>query len=176
MGDENRFGPGTALVVQVIQFVDSGGVLRGKFRPSPDLPYPVHVIHSLNDVERFRSFEHPRSEIDSSWEWQDIRSSSECAFSAASNRVADWWNGPGALLQKEGLRFGHILRAQLGELVPEDECLEIADQLWSLMMNRSVLGPNDLIYERLWQYYLASGYPCGWRGTYPDGELVVFST
>ncbi|WP_193102279.1 hypothetical protein [Burkholderia sp. Z1] len=31
------------------------------------------------------------------------------------------------------------------------------------------------IWEDILNVYLNDGFPCGWKGRYPDGELVVFS-
>jgi len=50
---------------------------------------------------------------------------------------------------------------------------------WDLLHFVLEAGHGDLLpkqgfYRRLGMWYLSGHFPCDWRGTYPDGELVIF--
>ena len=35
-------------------------------------------------------------------------------------------------------------------------------------------GRNNPLYNKIWEEYLAGYWPCGWRGNYPNGQIVVY--
>ncbi|MGY0694933.1 hypothetical protein ACW2QC_19560 [Virgibacillus sp. FSP13] len=41
-------------------------------------------------------------------------------------------------------------------------------------LNRLVNGKTDNFYERVFKVYKEGGWPCGWKGTYPNGEMIAF--
>jgi hypothetical protein len=42
------------------------------------------------------------------------------------------------------------------------------------LANRNATHPS-LLFDRIERAYLDGGWPCGWKGKYPDGQLIVFS-
>lgn len=41
-------------------------------------------------------------------------------------------------------------------------------------LNRLVNGKTDNFYEKIFEVYKQGGWPCGWKGTYPIGEIIVY--
>lgn len=35
-------------------------------------------------------------------------------------------------------------------------------------------GRNNLLYNKIWEEYLAGNWPCGWKGNYPNGQIVAY--
>lgn len=43
------------------------------------------------------------------------------------------------------------------------------------LLQCEALGKTSLFIEKVKQAYLNNGFPCGWKGSYPNGKLIVFS-
>ncbi len=58
------------------------------------------------------------------------------------------------------------------------EYYEIWDHVYYMLIeclkNRAILGETDNLYEKMFQAYLSGGWPCGWKGNYPNGKLIIY--
>lgn len=174
----NDFGPHTAEVREVIDFACSGGVLRGPFRPDAFRDFDTRVVHSLDDVLRYREHHEPRTEAWSTREeWWDIRQIDMVEYHAEADSVAGYWSSGGIVEKIE--EASDLIQQRLLELLPgvlpRDEIVQMADDFEMTMRFRAVFGQNDHIQEKFFRVYRASGYPVGWVGKFPEGQLVVFS-
>ena len=50
----------------------------------------------------------------------------------------------------------------------------VQQDIWFCMASRNSKNPGRL-FDLIEEAYLASGWPCGWKGRFPHGQLVVFS-
>lgn len=39
--------------------------------------------------------------------------------------------------------------------------------------NRAINGKSENFYEYIFKIYLAGGFPCGWKGDYPDSGVII---
>ena len=51
---------------------------------------------------------------------------------------------------------------------------KIEGDLTMCALNRLVNGKTNNFYEKVFELYKEGGWPCGWKGTYPKGEFIVF--
>ena len=40
--------------------------------------------------------------------------------------------------------------------------------------NRLVNGKVDNFYEKVFKVYKMGGWPCGWKGEYMEGKMIVY--
>ena len=50
---------------------------------------------------------------------------------------------------------------------------DIYSDLCDCMIGRLILG-KDYLFEKLYTVYKSGGRPCGWKGNFPEGKLIVF--
>ena len=69
--------------------------------------------------------------------------------------------------------------------IPALEMLEINinedaifDEVYSDLMlcveSRGIMGKENKFFEEILSAYEIGGWPCGWEGNYPDGEMIVY--
>ena len=51
---------------------------------------------------------------------------------------------------------------------------EVEGDLEICALNRLVNGNTDNFYEKIFKVYKQGGWPCGWNGKYPSGEIIVY--
>ncbi|PDY46418.1 cytoplasmic protein [Bacillus pseudomycoides] len=51
---------------------------------------------------------------------------------------------------------------------------EVMVDLHMCALNRLVNGKTDNFYERIFEVYKHGGWPCGWKGEYPEGNMIVY--
>ena len=51
----------------------------------------------------------------------------------------------------------------------------VQQDIWFCMASKSASKPSPL-FAMIEDAYLLAGWPCGWKGNFPEGQLVVFST
>ncbi|MEK5029636.1 hypothetical protein [Paenibacillus sp. FSL M7-1046] len=55
-----------------------------------------------------------------------------------------------------------------------DIAAEVESDLYKCAINRLINGKKDNFYEKLFHIYQSGGWPCGWEGKYPDGEIIAY--
>lgn len=77
-------------------------------------------------------------------------------------------------LPKLGDEFSVIFKTRLGH-GPYDAIRDkVASDFYHFAYKRAVLGDVPHFFETLLDIYRAGGWPCGWKGSYPAGRLVVY--
>ncbi|MDR0481061.1 MAG: hypothetical protein LBG66_04150 [Gallionellaceae bacterium] len=101
------------------------------------------------------------------WPWIDVRESESAAFSDKKpenyGKIMDAWEETMLSFIKKNL--------------PDDFSKmfnDIEADLLNCCINIYVNGQNKL-FDRMWEIYSQGGWPCGWKGEYPEGQLVVYS-
>lgn len=52
---------------------------------------------------------------------------------------------------------------------------DILGDMCCILENRLINGLTDNLFEQMFQVYKRGGWPCGWKGNYPEGKMIVFS-
>jgi hypothetical protein len=173
-----KFGPHSALVQEVIDFVLAGKILSEPYRHDSHLGIPVRVITSLAHVDRFRDGSIAAAEIAPDYAWYDMKLGDvEIYTRGRTSKENSYWyfNVLPEIDEPFGLMANH-LETQLEGVMPAIEIEEICSHLDGLMVIRSFQGKTDSLFELLFRAYQSFGYPCGWSGDETDGALVVFTT
>jgi hypothetical protein len=170
----NEFGPNTAEVQDVVDFVRYGGVLREPFRPKLIRDFDTRIVFSLECLQHYRGGQLPEN-----WctieEWFDVKQIDMETYHEACRTLPGDWNTVLARIGDASYIIQEWLSEQLCNILPEEEIEQIADDFEMIMKCRAVFGHNNHFDEKLFRVYQAFGYPCGWVGEYPQGQLVVFS-
>lgn len=176
------YGPYSTAVQEVVDFVFSGEILTQPYRSETDIGCPVHVVHSLEHVERFRDGGYPESELDENATWSDMKMGDVEAMEdlACPERAVAWYETVVPELQRATNHiFDYLSQSDLPGRLPGfsvDEIEEMTSHFSAIMAVRSMHGSNcSSLSEILFRAHKAFGYPCGWSGSHSSGSLVVFS-
>ena len=52
---------------------------------------------------------------------------------------------------------------------------DVHHDLFCVALNASLPGEQNVFFGLLEKYYSLGGWPCGWKGEYPQGHIIVFS-
>lgn len=170
-------GPHTLAADEVISFVLEGGVLATEFHPEDDETNVI--IKTFDAIDRFRDPWVDDAEISGASWFDEIRLTDEGTYmfggylgdhvdrgnyrrlESSFEEVEEW--------------FASQLEKQLHGLIPSEEIDLVIDDLSTIVCARASLGRSEIFHERLYRAYRAGGYPCGWSGAFPAGNIVVFS-
>ncbi len=172
-----HFGQFSSSVTEVLDFVQHHGILQKPFDGPLDGKLQIHLVSTLEDIERFRDPDADMAEIKGDINWSDILSRMEDEFHDARE------SHPGVFDEqlRENIRCASgqlwsTFDQQLSPILPEIEVSNVDGFFYSIMLLRAVNGATDSFSEQLFDLYRANGYPCGWRGAFPDGKIVVYTT
>ena len=164
----SNYGVYTRCVEEVLDFARSGTILASRIAPNSHL----HIIHSLEDVLIYRDPEIPNAEINCAMYWFEIKRVDQIKYRIALSHVPE---NVRLRLDEDCIFHSHAIVQSLTDMIGIHEAEDIANDMHVLALNRCACGVIDSFDERLFSIYKAGGYPCGWKGKYPDGQLVVFS-
>ncbi|BCB04106.1 hypothetical protein [Bacillus sp. KH172YL63] len=51
---------------------------------------------------------------------------------------------------------------------------DVVADLTNCAINRAINGKNSSFFEELFDVYKLGAFPCGWKGDYPEGEIIAF--
>jgi len=176
------YGEYTNDVQEVVDFVLSGNMLKHQYRRGARIGRPVLVVHSLENLERYRDGGHPQAEINADSTWTDIKMGDvEAMESLAFPEGAVAWCStvvPELQIATNQI-FGFLSESEFLAEIPglsACELEEMTSHFSAAMAVRSMRGRcNDSLSESMFRAYQAFGYPCGWSGRHPSGSLVVYS-
>lgn len=163
-----RFGQHTRLVEEVIDFARYGNILVGPYRGNAS---DVMVETSFLSAMELARTQDP---VEGYAVWGDLISLVMSKVRAQRSRLVDT-NLVNEELPRLGDELHAIVKSRLGR-GPQDEIMdEVSSDLYHCAYKRAVLGDAPHFFETLYQCYIAGGWPCGWKGEYPAGTLVVYS-
>lgn len=165
-----NFGPHTADVLEVVEFIQSGLLLRGVPLDGP----PFRVIHDLAEADLFQ--DPPSDAPDGTWNWRDIRRAGGTDDGDLVESEERRLLGHDMRRHFSALRdvMYHIVKRQLDGLCSEQHIQEILGDHEAIAEARAAFGPTLPLLERTFVLNQIGGYPCGWDGIYPSGRMVVY--
>jgi len=181
------FGPYNDEVHEVIDFAQSGKLLSVPFdqQLAETSGYRIKQIHTFEDIGVYRKS--MNDDLDNyqpsirGVDWFEI-------LHEDTNKLSEYGDWPGIYRTIKKLEIAltsvfERLREQLfvlvndqleGILIQEEADL-IADGLYMVCKIRALFNKfSGLTHESLFPIYQAGGYPCGWSGAFPMGQVVVF--
>lgn len=160
-----RFGPNTPLIYEVIAYATAGRVIAGAYSGDKS------VIETDLDKAKERAWTQDPNEGEEIW--ADLRAQQKAqvlkkrytfvGFDAADRELVK-------LSDELRIILSDRLHGQLADLLDD-----VASDLYYIAWKRAVLGTETEFFETVFEAYKAGGWPCGWRGSYPTGSLIVFS-
>jgi hypothetical protein len=162
-----EYGKNTNLVEEVLSFVKEGRLLEGV------------SSKGLNDSMLIRDFEEAKK---NAWSqdlsvgelpWVDLREREMRNVLKARYELSDFDevdNDLGKLVDTLSTVVSKRLRGVFREVVDD-----VASDLYNCTYRRAVLGYKDGLFEKIFDAYKSGGWPCGWKGDFPEGVLIVFT-
>jgi len=170
-GNKNEmtsFGEHDAYVREIMDFVKSGGLLssrralseRDQYTVETDLSAALHAAHT--------QFDEPTRRED----WTDLRERQASRILAAIYQRPD---ADSLLATLDDL--SDLLTQQIIVLMKRKHTEIVDDIIGDIghcVSSRAIWGLTDRFFEMLWLAYASGGWPCGWDGIYPIGQMIVF--
>lgn len=184
MNESKVYGPHTDTVLSVMAFLRSEKLLKPRLGATTLEDPGIFVIRTLDGIKQYRE---PPS-IDPNDEdamldpppspplWVDILGMDSPQFYSDRKELI----GDGLTVYIDNLdrlraEVYPTIQPQLLGRIPRYEIEEIVGHFWLILDFVSVYGEHrDDLPHRLYRVYLSGGYPCGWRGWFPQGQLVVY--
>ncbi|MBC6972251.1 cytoplasmic protein [Bacillus sp. Xin] len=163
-----KYGENTKLVEEVIEYIQKRNLFDRK---------DIKLYSLLNDIEIIHDFDRAQ---ELAWSqdldviqvvWDDIKSDE-------SAKILEGTYNPDMEVQKDMLYevfsnnqnysqdFISINHINIIEEVERD--LEMC------ALNRLLNGKTNNFYELIFEIYKFGGWPCGWKGEYPQGKMIVY--
>jgi len=159
------YGQYAELVQEVLDFVESGRVLRD---PTPIADQTIRVVRDFDEATRHAWSQDTNGDVT----WVDLREREKGQVLAARYRLHGFDavdEAVGKLLDPFAAGIRRSLKGEYADLVDD-----VVADLHSCALSRAVSGTGNRFFERLFAAYRAGGWPCGWSGAYPEGALLVF--
>lgn len=166
MDKKIEIGENTDLVAEVLGFVKSGSLLKISGRASSG----GAVINDLNAAKKY-AWDKVYGEEE--FTWADLR----------SEKMSEIWS----IVYNDGSKYSEVdskLSGILDELDREiriqldqqhKELLDdIVSDLKGCLYSRAVLGKNNNFFENVFMIYQSGGWPCGWKGDWPNGQAIAY--
>jgi hypothetical protein len=159
-----NLGENTPHVVEVLDLVGSGSLFCSSLTPSPG--------RAVNDLEVAKVFAWSKTYGQDELTWSDIR----------SERISEVWaiayeNGVDELVDKQIAAaledVASIVERQLD--ARHRELLDdIVADLKGCIYSRLFQGISNPFFEEILTIYRSGGWPCGWDGDWPEGNLLTY--
>lgn len=158
-----NFGENTQLVEKVMNFIYNSKMFNNR-----GFITNAEVINDFGEAQNF-AWSQDLNEDYTVWEYVKSVES--------ENIVEKVYNLDFASLQDELYEYfgNHINNAN--DFLPFDYIdinEEVEGDLTMCALNRLVNGKTDNFYERIFDIYKQGGWPCGWKGAYPNGKIIVY--
>lgn len=167
MEEKMRFGPHTDLVEEVIDYARTGRLFTSPYRGDTD------AVLIEGDFAKAQERSWTQDPEDDYAIWSDLREIVMSKVRGQRNKLSGF-NAVGQELPKLGDELSAIFKKRLVR-GPYDAIMdEVASDFYRCAYKRAVLGDQSHFFETLYECYRAGGWPCGWKGEYPEGKLVVY--
>ncbi|QQE13387.1 hypothetical protein JD969_08000 [Planctomycetota bacterium] len=164
-------GPNTKHVQQVIDFVQNHGIFnRNKLIPSHLQNALITDIQQACDLATSQPFE--SDEVD----WTDLRSSQISKIRGIANK-SESLNQYRRNLKPLTHDFLESIASRVSLRVCSNFELisnEIHADLLLCAESRCIMGLDNPFFEALFECYQCGGWPCGWSGNYPNGNMLIY--
>lgn len=159
-----KFGENTQLVEEVMDFIRNNKMFnKNNFHVNN-----LEVINDFNEAQNL-AWSQDSSEVDTVWEY--VKSQE------AESIVEKVYDLDLVTQQDDLYDFFSDHNNYSNDFIPFDYIdinEEVEGDLTMCALNRLVNGKTDNFYEKIFEVYKVGGWPCGWKGTYPNGEVIVY--
>jgi NTP pyrophosphatase (non-canonical NTP hydrolase) len=166
MDKQIEVGENSNFVTEILDFVDRGVLLK----PSGQIASESEAILDLEMAKKF-AWEEVYGEDE--FTWADLRSEkmseiweliydNEEKYSEVDSRLSNILDELSRAIQKQ-------LDQSHKELLDD-----IVSDLKGCLFSRAVQGKNNEFFENVFSIYLEGGWPCGWKGDWPNGEALTY--
>lgn len=162
-----RFGNYTPLVEEIVDYARTGDLFMG--------PYLADRTSAIVETSFTKSIELARTQDpEMGYEiWTDLNERLMSKVRGYGVKTSGF-NEIRKELPRLGDELASILKKRL-RLSPFEEIVdEVASDFYHCAYKRAIIGGAPDFFETVFCCYRAGGWPCGWRGEYPDGLLVVY--
>ena len=159
-----KFGVNTQLVEEVMEFIRNSKMFNNK-NFNDEI---FKVIKDFNKAQNL-AWSQDSSEVDTVWEY--VKSQE------AESIVEQVYNLNLVSQQDELYNFFSDNENYSNDFLPFDYIdinEEVEGDLTMCALNRLVNGKTDNFYEKIFEVYKQGGWPCGWKGRYPIGDMIVY--
>lgn len=156
-----------AFVQEILDFAKHGPLLRPA---SPIEDRRFRVVQDFADAQEY-AYHRTITDDEDAANWLDLREDQ------ASQVLGPTYSNPAlAAVLNQGTELLQPLAATLARLpTPYLEIVnDVEGDLRNCALSRAVLGPDAHFFDLLWDAYRQGGWPCGWEGEYPEGDLIVY--
>jgi hypothetical protein len=158
-------GKNSHFVIEVLDLIDSKALLH----PSNSTLSNGHII---DDLELAKFFAWDKVYGQDEFTWSDIR----------SEKMSEVWE---IVYEDENhIHIDRKLSAVLEEVTSSlerqldtyhKELLDdIASDMKGCIYSRAFQGVNSTFFEKILTIYQDGGWPCGWHGDWPEGEISIY--
>lgn len=166
MDKKIEIGENTGLVAEVLDFVNSGTLLKVPGRACPS----DEVINNLEVAKKFAWDEFYGSD---EFTWADLR----------SDKMSEIWS----VIYDDESKYASVDSKLSGVLSEMDQEIlsqldqqhkelldDIVSDLKGCLYSRAVLGVSNKFFEDVFKIYKSGGWPCGWKGDWPNGQVISY--
>lgn len=159
-----KFGENTQLVEEVMDFIRNSKMFNNKNFNENSL----EVVNDFDEAQNL-AWSQDSDEVDTVWEYVKSRETESI--------VEKVYNLDLVIHQDELYEFFGDPDNYSNDFLPFDYIdinEEVEGDLTMCALNRLVNGKTENFYEKIFDVYKQGGWPCGWKGTYPIGKVIVF--
>lgn len=162
-----KYGKNTYLVEEVLSFAEKGALLEGV---SGGGLGDSLLVRDLNEAKSFAWSQNlPSGQLP----WVDLREREMRNILKTRYELPDFDaidDDLGKLVDAIGAVAFDRLRGGFKEIVDD-----VVGDLYNCAYRRAVVGYKDGLFERIFDAYQSGGWPCGWKGNFPRGVIMVFT-
>lgn len=123
-------------------------------------------IKDINEAYDYATLQ----EIDGHEDWTGLRETQASETMGASYKIA----GGQALYDVKYDNYCKRLFSYPEVFIEADVCDEISTDFLNISRSNAIPSKATDFFDMLIGFYNAGYWPCGWKGEYPNGELLVF--
>ena len=151
----------------------------GRFVFRPDIVFQHKALRDFPIAERLSTLS--EREAGSKYQpWVDLRSEMDHVYLVQA--VRELPKKKRNILRELSLYltsfFAYDLESKLGKtVIGSVDVRKVAEDFSAIYMYALATvdsGTTERLYEEMFLAYQSGGWPCGWYGKYPEGQLVVF--
>ncbi|MED1013141.1 hypothetical protein P4T54_27165 [Bacillus mycoides] len=159
-----KYGIHTKLVEEVIRFANSMQDIQKTV-----VPEDVAIINDFIEAKKFAFYEIFGED---EYTWSDIRQIEMGKVKGKLYKLDPSQKPNG--LEEVTEEIANGLRNQLTDSY-SDFFENVVVDLRNCAINRAINGQSENFYEQIFNIYKAGGFPCGWKGDYPDnGKIIAY--
>lgn len=159
-----KFGENTQLVEEVMDFIRNSNMFNNKKINENTL----EVVKDFNKAQNL-AWSQDSSEVETVWEYVKSREAESIVEKVYDLDLVSQQDDLYGFFSDHDNYSNDFLSFDYLDINEEVE-----GDLTMCALNRLVNGKTDNFYEKIFEIYKQGGWPCGWKGIYPIGEIIVY--